>query len=305
MSAAAQKRTIAHGVAPAALAGIRTSVWAGYSAMGPTKVQVDPARVHQPDSNPAKLSAMSDAPTQVAPGVHRLGNALVNFYVIEDGNALTLVDGGLPGFRSQLDAFLRERGRSIGDIAAVILTHGHSDHVGIVEGVRADASAPVHVHERDADMARTGKVHKRDGSMLPYMRHGAAWRLLIMGARNGGMKTTKVAEVSTFGAAGDLDVPGRPRVIPTPGHSPGHVAFHLPDRGVLIAGDALCTFNVLTGARGPQLMPKAFAADALQMLASLEAVERIDAGVTLFGHGEPWTQSPAEAVSRAREVGLT
>ena len=67
-------------------------------------------------------------------------------------------------------------------------------------------------------------------------------------------------------------------MIPTPGHSPGHVAFHLPDRGVLIAGDALCTYNPLTGTRGPQLMPQAFADDIAQALASLDALERIDAG---------------------------
>ena len=112
---------------------------------------------------------MSEAPSQLAPGVHRLGNALVNCYLIEDGNSMTLVDGGLPAFRRQLDEYLRSRGRSVADIDAVILTHAHSDHVGIVEGVRTDAPAPVHVHEADADMARTGKVHKRDGSMLPYL----------------------------------------------------------------------------------------------------------------------------------------
>ncbi len=94
-------------------------------------------------------------------------------------------------------------------------------------------------------------------------------------------------------------------MIPTPGHSPGHVSLHLPDRGVLIAGDALCTYNPLTGARGPQLLPRAFAADAQQGLASLDALERIDAGTMLFGHGEPWTDGPAAAVARAREVGVT
>jgi glyoxylase-like metal-dependent hydrolase (beta-lactamase superfamily II) len=247
---------------------------------------------------------MSDAPTQVAPGVHRLGNALVNCYLIEDGNRMTLVDAGLPGFRGQLDDYLRSRGSSVADIDAVILTHAHADHVGIAEGVRADAPAPVHVHQADAEMARTGKVHKRDGTMFPYMRHAALWKLLAVGARNGAMKTTKVLEVSTF-TEGDLDVPGRPRVIPTPGHSPGHVSFHLPDRGVLLAGDALVTYNPLTGARGPQIMPRAFAADALQALHSLAALERIDAGILLPGHGEPWTDGPQAAVARAREIGLT
>jgi glyoxylase-like metal-dependent hydrolase (beta-lactamase superfamily II) len=219
---------------------------------------------------------------------------------------MTLVDAGLPGFRSQLDEYLRSRGRSVNDVDAVILTHGHSDHVGMAETVRTDAEAPVLVHELDADMARTGKAHKRDGSMLPYLRHPAVFKLFASAARQGGAKTTKIETVTTFtGEAKDLDVPGHPRVIPTPGHSPGHVSFHLPDRGVLIAGDALCTYNVLTGARGPQLLPKAFAYDSLQMLASLDALERIDAGITLFGHGEPWTDGPAAAVARAREVGLT
>jgi glyoxylase-like metal-dependent hydrolase (beta-lactamase superfamily II) len=246
-----------------------------------------------------------EAPTLVAPGVHRLGNALVNCYLLEEGNDLTLVDGGLPGFRPQLNEYLRSRGRSVTDIAAVILTHAHSDHVGIVEGVRTDAPAEVHVHEKDAEMARTGKVHKRDGSMVPYLWRPATWKLFVVGGKNGAARTPNVEQVTTFAGEGDLDVPGRPRIVPTPGHSPGHVAFHLPEQGILIAGDALCTYNPLTGARGPQLMPRAFAHDSLQMLASLEAIARIDAQLTLFGHGEPWAQSPAEAVAQAREKGIT
>ena len=95
-------------------------------------------------------------------------------------------------------------------------------------------------------------------------------------------------------------------MIPTPGHSPGHVAFHLPDRGVLIAGDALCTYNPLTGKRGPQLMPRAFAADiAAGARARSTRSSASTPGVLLLGHGEPWTDGPAEAVARAREVGVT
>ena len=246
-----------------------------------------------------------DAPTQLAPGIHRLGNEYVNCYLLEEGNDLTLVDGGLPGFRPQLDAYLQSRGRSVKDIAAVILTHGHADHVGMVEHVREDAQAPVYVHAKDAEMARTGKIHKRDGSLLPYLRYPALYKLFLVAGRAGGARTPNVEVVTTFDAEQDLDVPGRPRIIPTPGHSPGHVAFHLPEQGALIAGDALCTYNPLTGAKGPQLMPRAFAADSLQMQKSLEAIERIDATLTLFGHGEPWTESPQAAVDRARERGLT
>jgi glyoxylase-like metal-dependent hydrolase (beta-lactamase superfamily II) len=83
------------------------------------------------------------------------------------------------------------------------------------------------------------------------------------------------------------------------------VSFHLPDRGVLFTGDALCNYNPLRGTRGPQLMPRAFALDTRQALQSLDAIAAIDAGTMLFGHGEPWTDGPASAVAHAREVGVT
>jgi glyoxylase-like metal-dependent hydrolase (beta-lactamase superfamily II) len=240
--------------------------------------------------------------TEVAPGIHRLGNEVVNFYLVEDGEGLTLVDGGLAGFRGQLEAFLRERRRALSDVDAVILTHAHADHVGVAEAVRA-AGATVHVHQGDAEMARTGKDQERERSMLPYLRNGATWKLLAVGLRAGGYKRPKIAAVTEFGVDGELDVPGRPRTIHTPGHSHGHVAFHFPDRGALIAGDALCTWNPLTGRAGPQLMPGAFANSSERAMASLDRLEGLDAGAVLVGHGDPWTGGAAAMVARAREAG--
>jgi glyoxylase-like metal-dependent hydrolase (beta-lactamase superfamily II) len=236
--------------------------------------------------------------TEVAPGVHRLGNELINFYVVEAEGGLVVVDAGLPGFYDQLEDFLRSRGRTVADVDALVLTHAHPDHVGIAERVR-QAGVTVHVHEADAQQARTGKSHPREGNLLPYLRHRALWRLLTTAAREGGLKTTKVAEVSTFGE-GELDVPGRPRAIHTPGHSPGHVVLHFD--GVLVAGDALCTYNPLTGRMGPQLMPRAFAWSNDRALESLARIEDLDA-VLLPGHGDPWTAGVAAAVARAREAG--
>ena len=233
--------------------------------------------------------------TEVAPGIHRLGNELVNFYVVEDGGELLLVDAGLPGFRGQLEAFLA--GRRIG---SVLLTHAHSDHVGVAEAVR-QAGATVYVHEADEEMARTGKYPETEGSMRRYLRYGATWRLLYAGARAGGVRYPKIAEVTTFD--GSADLPGRPQVIHTPGHSNGHVAFLFPDRGALLAGDALCTWNPLTGRDGPQIMPGAFAVSSEQAMASLARLEPLEAGVLLPGHGDPWTGGVAAAVARAREAG--
>jgi glyoxylase-like metal-dependent hydrolase (beta-lactamase superfamily II) len=236
---------------------------------------------------------------EVAPGVFRLGNEIVNFYVVEDGGSMTLVDAALPGFQAQLEAFLRERGRGLADLEAVVLTHGHVDHVGVAEAVRA-AGATVHIHAADAEMARTGKAHKRGRSLFPYLRYGPTWSLLALSVRAGGFRTPKLTELSTFTADQELGVPGGPRLLHTPGHSPGHVVLHLPDRGVLFAGDAICTRNPLTGRRGPQVMPGAFALSTAQAIESLARLEPLEADALLPGHGEPWTGGVPAAVARAR-----
>ena len=240
-------------------------------------------------------------PTEVAPGVHRLGNAMVNYYLVEADGGLTLIDAGLPGFYGELEEFLRSRGRSVADIDALLLTHAHGDHVGIAERVR-QAGVPVQIGAADAEQARTGKSHPREGGMLRYFQYGATWRLLAMGMRNGAYKPVKIAEVATFGE-GELDVPGRPQAILTPGHSPGHAVFHFAGQGALIAGDALCTWNPLTGRPGPQIMPGAFSFSNDQAMASLARIEGIEAGVLLPGHGDPWTTGVDVAVARAREAG--
>jgi glyoxylase-like metal-dependent hydrolase (beta-lactamase superfamily II) len=243
-------------------------------------------------------------PTEVAPGVHRLGNEAVNFYLVEGDGGLTLVDAGLSGFRGQLEELMRGRGQTLASIDAVVLTHAHPDHVGVAEVVRA-AGVPVYVHEADAEMARTAKTPKRERALPAYLRHGSAWRTLGLMARAGGMRSVKIAEVSAFAGDEALDVPGRPRPIHTPGHSNGHVALHFADRGVLMTGDAMCTWNPLTGRRGPQIMPGGLAISSAAEMESLSRLEGVEAGMLLPGHGEPWTEGVAAAVARAREAGPT
>ena len=63
-------------------------------------------------------------------------------------------------------------------------------------------------------------------------------------------------------------------------------------------------FGVPTGRPGPQIGPRAFNASSAQALASLDALEGVEANVVLFGHGEPWTQGVGQAVTAARATGI-
>ena len=184
---------------------------------------------------------------RIAEGLHRLGSDLINFYLVEDAAGLTVVDAGVPAFYDKLEACLGERGRTWEDVRAVVLTHAHFDHVGFAERVRVEHGVPVLVHAADESLAHTQEIGERDGSPLPYLRYPAAWRLLGVLARAGLPRRVRIAEVSTFAAGEQLDVPGRPRVIHAPGHTDGSVALHFEGHQALLVGDVLCSRNPLTG----------------------------------------------------------
>jgi glyoxylase-like metal-dependent hydrolase (beta-lactamase superfamily II) len=237
-------------------------------------------------------------PVQIADGVHRCGTELVNWYLVEDAGRVTIVDCGAPGYLPQLDPALEAIGRTRDDVAAVVLTHCHSDHVGFAERLRSESGTPVWVPEGDQEMVRTGKNQKPERSVLPYLRYPFAYRMLSHLARNGAMRIPKVAEFRTYAAGERLDVPGHPLAIHAPGHTRGQCALQFEQ--ALLVGDVLCTLNPLTGRRGPQIPPAAFNVDSKQALASLDA---LPGGLVAPGHGDP--VSGDDVVERARAVGIS
>jgi glyoxylase-like metal-dependent hydrolase (beta-lactamase superfamily II) len=241
---------------------------------------------------------------QIAEGVTRLGTELVNWYVVEDGGRLTAVDAGLPGYASRLEADLGEAGFSLGDIEAVVLTHADGDHFGMAARMR-DAGARVLVHTDDDARLRKPGPKSGDGSpahVVPQMWRPAFWRFMGHMARNGGAKPPTIEGGETFTDGTVLDVPGRPRAVHTPGHTEGHCVILFEQHGALFVGDELCTWNPLTGKRGPRLMPKAFDVSYAQCVESLARVESLDAELILPGHGDPFAGTPSAAVARAREA---
>jgi glyoxylase-like metal-dependent hydrolase (beta-lactamase superfamily II) len=230
-----------------------------------------------------------------------MGTELVNWYLVEEGGRLTAIDAGLPKFSETIEQELSAVGRDLGDVDAVVLTHSDADHTGLVPVFR-DAGARVLIHERDEETLRSPGPKGGDGSpikLVQLMWRPAFWRFMGAMARRGGAKPAKVEGAETFQDGDVLDVPGGPRVVHTPGHTAGHSALLFEDSGALFVGDALCTWNPLTGRRGPQVMPKQFNVDYTECFRSLEALEGLPAEMLFPGHGDPWEGSPKAAVVAA------
>jgi len=239
----------------------------------------------------------------VADGVHRIGEHFVNWYLVEEGGRLTVVDAGLPAsWRSLLEA-LDGIGRSTGDVEALVLTHAHFDHIGFAERARAELGIPVWVHENDAPLTRRPWLYMSERSPLRYVDRRTL-PVVASFVRAGAPRVGPIRGVRRFGDEGTLDVPGSPRVLFTPGHTLGHVALHLPDRDVVISGDALVTHDPYTDTRGPRIVARGATADSERALASLERLAETGVGTLLPGHGEPWTGGAERAVREARRAGV-
>jgi len=249
----------------------------------------------------SKLRPQRDLP-EVADGVYRLGTKWINFHLVAEGDEFTLIDAGYPGYWKYLERAIDALGTSLDAVRAVIATHHHADHVGTAERLRASVGAQVLVGEGDAWIV-AGKYpsHASPGfyKRCPWRRSGIGF--ILHSAATGGAKYRPVREVEALREDEPLDLPGRPHVIHTPGHTAGHYSIALPERGVLLSGDAMASLDYVTGRRRLGLHP--LNDDREMALASLDRLDPIDAEVVLFAHGEPWTGGLRQALERARETG--
>src|SRR5688500_19425695 len=100
--------------------------------------------------------------TQISAGVHRLSSVYTNWYLLEAGGRLTVLDAGLPGDWQEFSSALSRLGRRLADIDAVLVTHHHPDHAGNAERLRS-SGARVLSHPADAPYLRGEKHMSRGG----------------------------------------------------------------------------------------------------------------------------------------------
>lgn len=246
---------------------------------------------------------------QVADGVAHVLGPRVAWQILVDGDEVCLVDAGWPGDIELIEASLREVGRKAADVSAILLTHAHPDHLGVAERLRTQHGCEVYAHADEAAHAR-GERREQVALLDLLVR---LWRpsvvsLLANAVRHGGARVDRVGEVHTFGdhpADGDgaLDVPARPVPVATPGHTSGHCGFHLPEKGVLLTGDALVTQDPVSQRQGPRLLPSFLHQDAVGALEALQRFRPLEADTLLPGHGAPFYGPAGLAVTRALQQG--
>lgn len=241
--------------------------------------------------------------TQISPGVHRLSSVYTNWYLLEAGDRLTVLDSGLPGDWGDFSSALSRLGRAISDIDAVLITHHHPDHAGNAERLRS-SGARVLSHPADAPYLR-GEKHMNNSGIVRYLWRPWYASYMLRYLAKGITRTPPVAQLDELADGEVLDVPGSPRVVHVPGHTAGSCALFLEDQSLLFSGDALVTLDIVRGPRGragPQIVRGPHAGDADLAVESLEVLAATNADSVLPGHGEPWMNGVKSAVEIARQT---
>ncbi len=147
----------------------------------------------------------------------------VTSYVLA-GDTLTLIDTGVAATAPDIYAYVESIGRKPEEIARVLLTHSHFDHIG-GNGLIAERAGPEFFGP---------EAERRMIEDLDY-QHRVRPVGRMRDAVSGPVK------LAGFLAAGDEISPGgvAVRVIHTPGHSAGSLSFFIPEDGALISGDVL------------------------------------------------------------------
>ena len=228
---------------------------------------------------------------QIAPGVYSMKQnkgGHVHAFLLDDGAELTLIDTLFDTDARQILDRIKSIGYEIQDLKHIVLTHGHRSHIGGLATLKRLSDATVHAHEWEADII-AGERPAQPVTIIPMRPLSTYWRVyyLQFGAALG---RGKHPPCPVDRLLEDGDTVGPVRVLYTPGHTPGHLAFWWEERRVLFAGDAIATYPVFE-AGWP-----AFNLNPTRQRTSVRRMAEMEPDVLAVGHGEPITGGAAECL---------
>jgi glyoxylase-like metal-dependent hydrolase (beta-lactamase superfamily II) len=214
---------------------------------------------------------------EIAPGVHAIRLLSVYAFLIDEPQ-LTLIDAGLIGSGGRVRRYLQRMGRSLDDLARIICTHAHPDHIGGVRELAGERDVEVLMHPADLDGLT---VTLRDA-----VANGNRSQLIAYFTRHPG-EATPIQDGQVLPILGGL------RVVHTPGHTPGSVCLYAERHRLLFVGDNLQVIrNKLTFASS------VFSDDMLLARASVARLAELDVQTIVFSHYPP-LRDGANGVLRA------
>ena len=225
---------------------------------------------------------------ELLPGVHALGASKgghVRAFLLEHAGELTLVDTLFEGDARHVLAAIRTLGHKPGDLKRIAITHAHRSHLGGLATLKRATAATVLAHEWEADIV-AGQRRAQPVGLKPT-RPYRTWPFQA-GIFLGRPKHEPCPVDVTLR---EDDAVGPLRTLHAAGHSPGHLAFHWPERGLLIAGDAIATWPRFEGGW------PAFNLNPEQQHESLRRFAALEPAIVGVGHGEPIVKRAAERIA--------
>jgi glyoxylase-like metal-dependent hydrolase (beta-lactamase superfamily II) len=224
---------------------------------------------------------------EVVSGLYVIRLGATNVFLIDSGESgLTLVDTGYPKHASAIEAGIRSVGRDPSDLSDILITHAHPDHLGSAARL-SSGSIPISLPEKEKSIATSGR-YEVTMSAAPGLLNRILFRLIV-GSRPREFPSFEPARSLLGGET--LDIAGGIEVIPTPGHSAGHMSLSWKaDRNVLFTGVAVSNVKGLGYAIGYD--------DFETGKRSASRLAEQDFEVAVFGHGKPILSSAASAFAR-------
>jgi glyoxylase-like metal-dependent hydrolase (beta-lactamase superfamily II) len=202
-------------------------------------------------------------------------------------NDWVMIDAGMPKSSKNIIDATAERFGSDSIPKAIVLTHGHFDHVGALVDLVEQWDVPVYAHDLEMPYL-TGIADYPPGD--PTVDGGLVSEMSPLFPHEGIDLGDRVERLPADGS-----VPGMPgwQWIHTPGHTPGHVSLFREQDRALIAGDAFVTvkqeslYKVIVQDQEISGPPKYFTTDWQAAWESVKKLETLKPSVAITGHGIP------------------
>ncbi len=214
-----------------------------------------------------------------------------------NGEGATLIDTGVPGMLPSIREKLQSLGLALTDIKRILITHQDIDHIGSAQAIANATGARVYAHEGDAPFIEGKKpLIKLDMARFEErLRKLPAQQQEVVRAMLASPPRVRIDE--TLAGGEELPFHGGIVVVPTPGHTPGHVCYYVKAHGLLVAGDALTVKDGSLEGPNPGATP-----DLPRAIRSLENLFPYPARAVLCYHGGLYT---GEIAARLRTLAAT